>query len=287
MLVLVGADDSPSALAALRWGHRLAAATHGHLCVTRAWAYGRLSALPGSGSLPDAAEMDARADEETRDLVAETIGTETETETSIVRGPVRHALLAEVQRRQPSVVVIGRRGLGPIDSRLLGSTSRRLVESAPCPVVLMADGARLVESTSPTVLVGVDGSSESMLALEWAKDVVAPLGGELVVVRVAGPAGRNVAGRAVSSDGDQMDPVLDHASTSLEGAGVRYRLVLAWGDPRTALVDAAEQEGADLVVVGTRGLGGMSKLMLGSVASYLAQCCELPVAVVPPSDRAS
>jgi nucleotide-binding universal stress UspA family protein len=106
-------------------------------------------------------------------------------------------------------------------------------------------------------------------------------GAELVAVTVAEP--------------DQAELWTDvverlHARSALDlgewcseaAASIPQRRLVLDGDPRTALLDAAEQESADLVVVGSRGLGSMRRLLLGSVSSALAEHIEVPVAIVPP-----
>jgi nucleotide-binding universal stress UspA family protein len=67
----------------------------------------------------------------------------------------------------------------------------------------------------------------------------------------------------------------------LQATGVRYRAELRDGNPVSALVAVADEVDADLIVVGSRGLGGFPELLLGSTSTQLAQHSGRPVVIVP------
>ena len=71
----------------------------------------------------------------------------------------------------------------------------------------------------------------------------------------------------------------------LRAAGVSVRCRLEEGGAVTALLRVADDEGADLVVVGSRGAGGFSELHLGSTSHQVALYADRPVTIVPPPDR--
>ncbi|MBD5784920.1 universal stress protein [Cellulosimicrobium terreum] len=140
----------------------------------------------------------------------------------------------------------------------------------------------------PVVLVGVDGSTSSGRALDWAVREAAARSAVLRVVHVVHTSGSpfldanplpddDVAGRggcvvdAAIDRADRVDP-----SVPVEG-------VLRSGPPSEALLDAARD--ADLVVVGTRGLGLVGAVLLSSVGSRLASRAAAPIVVVPPVDH--
>lgn len=70
----------------------------------------------------------------------------------------------------------------------------------------------------------------------------------------------------------------------LRDAGVRYRAELRDGNPVMVLLDTAEEFDADVVVVGSRGLGGFPGLLLGSTSTQVAQHAHRPVVIVPDAD---
>lgn len=288
MLILTGVDDSPGSAHALRWAHHVAGATGADLHAVRSWMYPKLSALPGTASLPDATEMDALVLDALDHFVADTLGGPSGVKTAVVRGPADHALLREVTRRDPAMVVVGRRGLGTVESRLLGSVSRRLTEHATCPVVVTSEPGDITQGERrPVIMVGVDGSEHAKQALAWAADLAGPLGAEIVAAHAAGPTTSHAAASAVSGSGTagHGNEILDEASRFLDQRQIPHRVVLTWGDPRRALEDVAEEVSADLVVVASRGIGLMAKMLVGSVASYLVQHVGRPVAIVPVGRR--
>ena len=148
-----------------------------------------------------------------------------------------------------------------------------------------------------TVVVGVDGSEASKEALRWAAGEALLRGARLRVVHawmvplsLAAPE-PSVLGYVVipgppldevqSVLAERAEHVLDDAVVSLEG--VEVERVLVEGPPSHVLVRAAE--GADLLVVGSRGLGGFKGLLLGSVSQQCAHHAPCPLVIVPPTRR--
>lgn len=70
------------------------------------------------------------------------------------------------------------------------------------------------------------------------------------------------------------------ACALLDAAGVSYSLHLVRGDPREAIGAFARQFECDLIVMGTRGMGGAANLVLGSVAAGVIQCADRPITLV-------
>jgi len=138
------------------------------------------------------------------------------------------------------------------------------------------------------IVVGVDGSESSRTALEWAVDEASHRGATVVAVHAWEPiltAGLRSA--AVYSDEAIQEAggaVLDEAIAAVdppEGVTIERRCVR--GNATAALLEVAG--GADLLVVGTRGLGGFGRLLLGSVSSQVVHHAPCPVVVVPITDH--
>ncbi|GAA3626563.1 universal stress protein [Microlunatus ginsengisoli] len=136
------------------------------------------------------------------------------------------------------------------------------------------------------VVVGVDGSAESEKALRWAHDEARAHGAELLVVgiRVMLPVSPSPWGgfgwNADVVTNDDTQTVLDSSVRSVLGegvAGVRTRVVDA-SPIAAALIEAAE--GADLLVVGSRGHGAFAGMLLGSVSLHAVTHARCPVTVV-------
>lgn len=147
---------------------------------------------------------------------------------------------------------------------------------APPPPEGQAGG--MAEGSVSRILVGVDGSAASQRALEWSADLARALDAEVVAVHAAGLLDRL---RTEESGGELADSFRDEWRAPLEASGVRHRCVVVDGPPPMAMLRAAEQEAADLIVVGSRGLGAEPAQVLGSTSRHLVQHAPVPVTVLP------
>jgi nucleotide-binding universal stress UspA family protein len=131
------------------------------------------------------------------------------------------------------------------------------------------------------VVCGVDGSANSQHALQWATDLVAGTGGEVVAVHALG---------LVETIGGEPVPTASHRSqiedlcvtewcARLATSGVPWRHAVLDGHPVDVMLRAAEEFGAGLIVVGRRGHGNATGL--GSTSAALARTATRPVAIVP------
>jgi nucleotide-binding universal stress UspA family protein len=142
------------------------------------------------------------------------------------------------------------------------------------------------------IIVGVDGSGHSQRALEWAMREAAVRQVPLTVLTVNEAVRGYYSSMAVYAD----DPVRTEDARKLAQAETDEVLDRLAG-PRPAsvtvkavhgfvveeLIDAGKD--ADMIVVGSRGAGGFTRLMMGSVAAQVAQHARCPVLIVPPDNR--
>jgi nucleotide-binding universal stress UspA family protein len=137
------------------------------------------------------------------------------------------------------------------------------------------------------IVVGVDGSEESIAALEWAAEEARARGVALEVVTIweypvgtllvpLGPEPPLRSGMILEAK-NLLDRVLDKAAGALEGVEVLRRVVE--GNPAQSLIK--ESTDAELLVIGKRGLGGFKGLLLGSVSQQCMVHGKCPVVVVP------
>lgn len=134
------------------------------------------------------------------------------------------------------------------------------------------------------IVVGVDGSEDSGRALGWAAALVEGSGGEVVAVHALGLLTHLADDSVVPSAGHRQEVVgkLEREwCRPLVDASVAHRCVVIDGDPVTGLLRAAHEQDADLIVVGRRGIGGPSGLLLGSTSQQLVHEADLPVMVIP------
>lgn len=139
------------------------------------------------------------------------------------------------------------------------------------------------------IVVGIDGSSESRDALAWAVREARAHGGRVEAVQAwhvpplaTYPFGAIALDTGTFEDAarEMLDRVVD--GTDTRGLAAPVERIVACGTPSAVLIEAAK--GADLLVVGCRGLGGFRGLMLGSVSAQCVHHAPCPVLVVRPGD---
>ena len=130
------------------------------------------------------------------------------------------------------------------------------------------------------IVVGVDGSDNAVDALAWAVDLAQCVGAEVVAVHAVG-----LLEASATHDEASRNARLRRFETQwcapLSTSDVARRLLLVDGDPVSALLRTASEVDGDLLVVGSRGVGDRSELLLGSTSTQVSQRSTLPVVVVP------
>ena len=139
-----------------------------------------------------------------------------------------------------------------------------------------------------TIVVGVDGSQHAERALTWAIEEAKQRAALLRLVSAwhVPPAVYGAPGLAPAVDVDRTfrdvaEESVEDAATKARGAGVEADAVVCEGQAADVLVKEAED--ADLLVVGSRGHGGFSGLLLGSVSAQCAHHAPCPVVIMRPA----
>ncbi|MFP4312599.1 MAG: universal stress protein [Nitriliruptoraceae bacterium] len=283
--IFVGVDLSDCSRLALRWAAGAARALERPLRVVQAWHYPTDTAVRlGTVNLPDPVHADAILLTHLTELVTEELGDhhELDVDLDVVRGPTAEALL-HLADEHASMIVVGSRGLGGFRGLLLGSVSRQLCEHAPCPVTVVRNLPADRPVRLDTIVVGVDGSPDAHRALCVAADLAVRSHARIIAVHAAsGDALTDASVAPLTIDRRNLPDLLEGWCEPLHERGLEdHESVVVEADPRRALLEVAEERDADLVVVGSRGLGPISRLLLGSVSSSVLQHSPTPVTVVP------
>jgi nucleotide-binding universal stress UspA family protein len=203
-----------------------------------------------------------------------------------VEGHAARAITSEAEQRQADVVVVGHSGAGRA-SVVLGSTANHVIHHTERVVVVVRGEQR---ETPELIVVGADDNglddndeNESVRALRWAYGIE---GARIILVAHAWFVPSFLAGRFSNpgADFDQLDQeafaIAERviAAAGEAPAGVEVRPTALNGTPEFALIEASRD--ADLAVVGSRGRGGFSGLVLGSTSLDLTSHAHCPVAVV-------
>ncbi|MEV2278915.1 universal stress protein [Nocardiopsis sp. NPDC049922] len=295
--VVVGVDGTPAAHAALEWAAEAAARRAAQLRIVHGMGEPSVVVAHGSPERRAAAEEARRYArgllEDAADLVRGTHpGVDVVTVLSAEDGP--GSVMGEA--RHGDVIVVGSRGLGAVRAILHGSVSVRATE-APCPVVFVpAHEDEPTPAEGPPkprgrIVVGVDGSDSSRRALRFGLQEALVTGASVQVVNsweVPLPAdttaleadAREAHEEVFDRQSEEivagvLAEVIDDRTEKLDISAVRMQ-----ADPVESLLEAGRD--ADLIVVGSRGRGGVSGLLLGSVSQGVLRHAPVPVAVLPP-----
>jgi len=132
------------------------------------------------------------------------------------------------------------------------------------------------------ILFPTDFSPYGQEALRWATALARDTGATLVIVHVEEPPMAYGGGEIyiATEEGDREE--LRHALLQIvpTDPNVPCDHKLLVGDPATAIVEAAEKENADLIVMGTHGRTGLTRLLMGSVAEAIVRRAKCPVLTV-------
>lgn len=313
--IVVGVDGSDHAAQALRWAAREAELHGAELTAVLAWdLFNQLH--PGGDRTFDPAYDEAAADRALLAVIETALGPEGAP--SVRRKPVcdlpAAGLLSAAEGAD--LLVLGARGLGGFRGLLLGSVSQQCLNHATGPVAIVRttapgsaddDAARdeaaetTVGETAPRpapetaeelagerVVVGVDASASAQSALRWAIAEGALRQAPVHVVHAWEPpmtVDLLVGGFPYDLGHEQaaarrlVDSMVDQALAAAGSPDVAIERVVTAGAPVRSLLDAAAT--ADVVVVGRRGAGGFTRLLLGSVSEKVARHAPCPVVVCP------
>ena len=132
-------------------------------------------------------------------------------------------------------------------------------------------------------MVGVDGSATSQEALRWATGLGEALGAEVVAIHALGLLDRwHDPDASARSWRRTLRALVERTwSAPLVRSRGNHRVEVRDGDPIDVLLAAVEDEHADLLVVGDRGVGDRPELALGSTSLHVLQAARVPVLVVP------
>ena len=282
--ILVAVDGSPASKVATDWAARSAAMKHlplklvvvispptvlGFPEVPVPSVYFDWQASEGRKVLDDALAV---VNEATADTPIE-VTSETVTGSTV---PTLVELSKDAQ-----LIVVGCRGHGALARGLLGSVSSGLIHHAHCPVAVIHDEDPLMPHPSQApVVVGIDGSPASELATEIAFEEASFRGVDLVAVHAW-------------NDSDVFEvPGVDWSALQAAGEETLSERLAGWRERypdvavrRIVVADKAarqlveQSESAQLLVVGSRGRGGFTEMLLGSVSAAVVNAARMPVIV--------
>jgi uncharacterized protein len=181
--------------------------------------------------------------------------------------PVHEEILAVAAAVHADWIVMGRHGVTGISRLLMGSVTARVIGYSPVNVLVVPREATL---QLKRIMVASDGSQYSDAAWEEALALTKVTGGNLVAVTAARDEKRAIDAKLL----------LQHLEASASRSGVLLETYLIKGWAFEAILAAAKEHRADLIILGSHGRTGLKKLLMGSVAERVIGQAECPVLVV-------
>jgi nucleotide-binding universal stress UspA family protein len=283
--VVVGYDGSPSSHVAVRWATAEAVRRLAPLRIVEAFELVVVS-RPSPGGVAPLEALRANR-QKGLDALAERIRLEhpgLPVETCLEGGMAARTLVEQAE--QARLVVLGSRGLGGWSGLMVGAVAAQVSTHAQCPVIVVPTERPPHTDEGRTVVVGVDGSKASVKAIDFAFDQAEWMHAQVVAVHAWTSPFVTYTDDVSILQFDE-EKVKEQArllvAESLAGAAadhpdVRWTTDLVSGSAAEALIRRADS--ADLVVVGSRGHGGFTGLLLGSIGQSVLHHAHSPVAIV-------
>ena len=182
-----------------------------------------------------------------------------------------HLIARAVEVHAADLVVMGTHGRSGFKHAFLGSVAERTLRTIDCPVLAVKESLAKARQPITRILVAVDFSVHS----DRAVDVAASLAGSLDAsldfihafelprdyVQYSSPFAVEFAQQIQANSAERLDRVRERVEE-----GLTVTLHSRRGYPSVAIAEVAEEIGCQLIVMGTRGIGGLSHVLLGSVA---------------------
>ncbi|MFT3715908.1 MAG: universal stress protein [Gordonia sp. (in: high G+C Gram-positive bacteria)] len=284
-VILVGVDGSPAALNAVRWAAGAAQLEGADLKIVAAYTTTTSDYAPGlviPQDVIDAIRGEVSKNVQDAAAAAREVAPDIKIEGSIAEGDAARVMIDFSE--DASAVVLGSRGLGGVKGLFLGSVSTSTAAHAKSRVVIVPPDASINEGP---IVVGVDDSKVSDPAVAEAYRQADLRKAELIAVHTWTPLDADALhGFGLSADEiDEMsNQAVEAVSQRMAGYAADYpdvqvKRVVIPEEPGKAILDAADDSAA-MIVMGSRGRGGFTGLLLGSRSQKVLHNAKVPVMIV-------
>ncbi len=214
--------------------------------------------------------------------------------TRVATGIPSEEVITAARAEDSDLIVVGTRGKTGLAHVLLGSTAERVIRGAPCPVLAVRtepadseqeEGPLSRPVTLERILVPVDFSDCSLDALEFAAVVAQQAKASLLLLHVLEPVSYGLdftlgQSRTRHSEVESWTKRLEELASALKVTQLPVESRLRGGLPADSILDSAQTQPCDLIVMGTHGRRGISHALSGSVAEAVLRKARCPVLTV-------
>ena len=279
--VLVAIGGSPWSDAALSYAISLAAASEAELSILT------VLASPVAYTMPDVMSSSEllmeSIERQGQDLIGQASARAEAAEVSFNAvskwGSVPETILQTAQEEQCDLIILGSRVITGWKRLMIGRTLNAVTARCDQPL-LVVKHAPAVELGQPTwrrLLVATGGSPWSDVAVNHSLRLARERGLEVCILSVDPSRG---ASRGALDDNSPAKDILANAEARAAASGVVYEAHLAYGDITEAVLETASSRQCDAIVLGSRGMTGLKRLMIGGISNAVAAKSHLPVLIV-------
>ena len=218
----------------------------------------------------------------------------------IAEGLPGEEIVKAIKTLRIDLVVMGNQGLSNVQRFFLGGVSEYVLTNAACSVLIVRkqfNSHRTDSARDPHVLLAIDGSEHSFTALEQVADFPLPKSSQFSLLHVSNFEedldlspwmNQTIGFHDVPQDvypfvmhqrnSDKL--ILEEGECRFSKSGKSVKPILAHGHVARTILETAEKQLTDLIVVGSRGLSGIRKFLLGSISQKLVRYAPCPVLIV-------
>lgn len=257
------------------------------LHVLRMQDYSIVDIEEGQALLDEAYEgMGKALEKRAEEMIRDTDGGRAEADMIFRRGySVDEEIVKEAEAKGADLIVMGTHSRAPVRKFFLGSVAEKVVHYAQCPVLVCGRSGHR-QWRFDRILVPIDFSETSRRTAELALDLARTDGKTVRFLHV-------IEDKPQPSYLDEVKIPAAHPSTqeaaektlrelveSLDATGLEVSSKVAAGRPSRVITEEAEGDGYDLVAIGTTGLRGISRYLMGSTPARVLRSCSVPVLAV-------
>ncbi len=189
-------------------------------------------------------------------------------------------ILSMAEEQKADLIVMGARGLGPVKERLLGSVSHRILTLAPCATLIVNGPVKAMKQ----ILLPIEGPSDAEAAVRFLQLKPFHEAVELTLMTVLPwteppwPSGAAEAAAAAATEMlEKQAEYIEAVAERLCAIGYQAHGVALLGTPATMILQQATTLRSDLILMGTRGRRGITRLVLGSTSHAVLHKAPCPV----------
>lgn len=193
-----------------------------------------------------------------------------EIDARLVHGDSAENIISLAADEKYDLIVIGNRGETEAEAFSLGSNAEKISRHAECSVLIIKEKTKISK-----ILVAVDGSENANKGLQYGVQLAQKFNAEIMVMNVME---RGFFGLKPKVAQDIGERILSKAAEEVKGTSATKRL--EFGNPAEKIIEVANKEKYDLIVVGSRGLSRTKRFFLGSVSDDVCHHAHCSVLIV-------